>query len=374
MDLAEFRSQFPALRTRAYLFAGALTPAAKPVRAAWDDWTDAWQYDPNYVYTGPMMIGRMDELRAAFGRLIGGDPASVTLTDNTCRAANIAIGILSARPGSNVVVDDGTYPSSVYPWRAHGEREVRLVHTDGVADAASLIAEQVDDETTAVCITHVGPFTGRRHDLRALAEVCHAHGALLMVDAAQTTGVVPIDVVGEGIDVLVTTGMKWLLGLPGVGYLYVAHVVLADAPVLDVGYLGLDTALGDWPVDRLPGIVADGRRYELGLPSLPAMGAATAGIELLLDVGIGTIFAQSERLVTRTLEGLEERGRGGDILTPLDPAQRAGVIALRSDDPVAEFERCRRVGVDIGAIIGSLRIDPHGYNDDDDIDRLLDCF
>ena len=149
--------QFPALRTRAYLFAGALTPAAKPVRAAWDDWTDSWQYDPNFVYTGPMMTGRMDELRAAFGRLIGGDPASVSLTDNTCRAANIGVGILSARPGSNVVVDDGTYPSSVYPWRAHGQREVRLVHTDGVADAASLIAEQVDDETTAVCITTSRP-------------------------------------------------------------------------------------------------------------------------------------------------------------------------------------------------------------------------
>ena len=89
MDLAEFRSQFPALRTRAYLFAGALTPAAKPVRAAWDDWTDSWQYDPNFVYTGPMMTGRMDELRTAFGRLIGGDPASGSLTDNTTRAANM---------------------------------------------------------------------------------------------------------------------------------------------------------------------------------------------------------------------------------------------------------------------------------------------
>ena len=195
-----------------------------------------------------------------------------------------------------------------------------------------------------------------------------------MVDAAQTTGVVPIDVVAEGIDILVTTGMKWLLGLPGVGYLYVAPEVLREAPVLDVGYLGLDTELGNWPVGEYPGVVADGRRYELGLPSLPAMGAATAGIELLLDVGIENIFAQSERLVTRALEGLQERGRGADILTPLDPAQRAGVIALRSDDPVAEFERCRRVGVDIGAIIGSLRIDPHGYNDDDDIDRLLACF
>jgi len=372
MDLAEFRSQFPALRTRAYLFAGALTPAAIPVRAAWDAWSDSWEYDPNFVYTGPMMTGRMDELRTAFGRLIGGDPSCVTLTDNTCRAANIAIGILAARPGSNVIVDDGTYPSSVYPWRAHGDREVRLVHTDGVADAASLIAEQVDDETTAVCITHVAPFTGRRHDLRALAEVCHAKNALLMVDAAQTTGVVPIDVVAEGVDLLVTTGMKWLLGLPGVGYLYVAPQVLREAPVLDVGYLGLDTTLGDWPVRELPGILPDGRRYELGLPSLPALAACTAGIELLLDVGIEAIFRQSERLTTRAMEGLAEKGR--TLLTPMDPAQRAGVIAVESDDPGSEFERCRKVGVDIGTLIGGLRIDPHGYNDDEDIDRLLAAF
>ena len=168
------------------------------------------------------------------------------------------------------------------------------MHTDGVADAASLIAEQVDDETTAVCITHVAPFTGRRHDLRALAEVCHAHGALLMVDAAQTTGVVPIDVVAEGIDMLVTTGMKWLLGLPGVGYLYVAPEVLREAPVLDVGYLGLDT-----DARRLAGgrdarrSCPDGRRYELGLPSLPALAACTAGIELLLDVGIDNDLRRS---------------------------------------------------------------------------------
>ncbi len=372
MDLAEFRSQFPVLRTRAYLFAGALTPAALPVRAAWDAWSDSWEYDPNYVYTGPMMTGRMDELREAFARLIGADPAGVALTDNTCRSANIAIGILAARPGSNVIVDDGTYPSSVYPWRAHGDREVRLVHTDGVADAASLIAEQVDDETTAVCITHVAPFTGRRHDLRALSEVCHAKGALLMVDAAQTTGVVPIDVVREGVDLLVTTGMKWLLGLPGVGYLYVAPDVLQSAPVLDVGYLGLDTPLGDWPVGELPGILTDARRYELGLPSLPALAACTAGIELLLEVGVDRIFEQSERLTTRAMEGLAAKGR--TLLTPMDPAQRAGVIAVSSGDPGAEFERCRRAGVDIGTLIGGLRIDPHGYNDDDDIERLLACF
>ena len=249
------------------------------------------------------------------------------------------------------------------------------MHTDGVADAASLIAEQVDDETTAVCITHVAPFTGRRHDLRALADVCHAHGALLMVDAAQTTGVVPIDVVAEGIDMLVTTGMKWLLGLPGVGYLYVAPEVLREAPVLDVGYLGLDTTLGDWPVDEYAGDRArTGAATSSACRRCPRWRPATAGHR--------AAARRRHRDDLRPVRAAGDARAGGprrarprrDILTPMDPAQRAGVIALRSDDPVAEFERCRRVGVDIGTIIGGLRIDPHGYNDDDDIDRLLACF
>ena len=100
---------------------------------------------------------------------------------------------------------------------------------------------------------------------------------MLLVDAAQSTGVVPIDVAAEGVDALVTTAMKWLLGPPGVGFLYLSPELLRDAPVLDVGYIGLDAPLGDWPVRDMPGIVADGRRYELGLPNLPGMFAARAG-------------------------------------------------------------------------------------------------
>jgi selenocysteine lyase/cysteine desulfurase len=370
MDVAEFRAEFPITRSRAYLFSGALAPAANPVRAAWDAWTERWTDDPNAVYTGDGLIGSSDALRASFARLIGADASGITIVDNTCRAANVAIRVLAERPGTNVVVDDGTYPSSVYPWYARGDREVRVVATDGVADAAGALAERIDDDTTAVCITHVAPFTGRRHDLAAIAEAAHAHGAMLLVDAAQSTGVVPIDVAAEGVDALVTTAMKWLLGPPGVGFLYLSPELLRDAPVLDVGYIGLDAPLGDWPVRDMPGIVADGRRYELGLPNLPGMFAARAGIELLLEAGVERIFAHVEGLVSRCLDGLVERG--ADLLTPLDTAQRAGVIAFRHADDQRVFDVCRAGGVDVGAI-GAVRVDPHGFNDEGDIDRFLAC-
>jgi cysteine desulfurase / selenocysteine lyase len=370
MDLAEFRAQFPVTRDRAYLFSGAIAPAAAPVRAAWDEWTDAWMDDPNSVYTGEMMIGAMDSLRSAFAGMIGAGADTVAITDNTCRAANVAIRILAGRPG-NVVIDSGTYPSSAYPWYARGDHQVRFVATDGVEDAAAALAERIDADTVAVCITHVAPFTGRRHDLRAIAEAAHARGAMLVVDAAQSTGVVPIDVGRDGIDVLVTTAMKWLLGPPGIGFLHLSPRLLADAPVLDVGYLGLDAPLGDWPPDAMPPVVADARRYELGLPSLPGLFAARAGIELLLAVGIERIHAHVERLAARCIDGLAERG--ADVITPRDPVARAGVVSARHPDPQRVFDVCRTQRVDIGAI-GALRIDPHGFNTDEDIDRFLAAY
>jgi cysteine desulfurase / selenocysteine lyase len=367
VDLTEFRAQFPVARTRAYLFSGAITPAAAPVRAAWDEWTQAWSHDPASVYTGEMMIGAMDGLRAAFARLIGVDPGTVAITDNTCRAANVAIRVLAERPG-NVVVDSGTYPSSAYPWYARGDREVRFVATDGVDDAAGALAERIDADTVAVCITHVAPFTGRRHDLRAIAAAAHAHGAKLLVDAAQSTGIVPIDAARDGIDALVTTAMKWMLGPPGIGFLYLSPELLAGAPVLDVGYLGLDAPLGEWPPETMPGIVADARRYELGLPSLPGVFAARAGIDLVLGVGVDRLHAHVEGLATRCIEGLHDRG--AEVLTPRDPSARAGVVAAAHPDIGRVFSECRRRGVDIGAI-GSLRIDPHGFNTAQDIDAFL---
>jgi selenocysteine lyase/cysteine desulfurase len=366
----------PITRSRAYLFTGALAPAAIPVSAAWDAWSGAWREDPNSVYTPESLVGSSDGVRASFASLIAADPNCVALTDNTSRASNIAIRVLARRRGGNVVVDSGTYPSSLYPWYARGGYEMRLVKTDGVEDAAGALAERVDDDTVAICVTHVAPFTGRRHDLAAIGALAHEHGAAFMVDAAQSAGVVPIDVEREGVDVLVTTAMKWLMGPPGVGFLYLAPSVLAEAPVLDVGYLGLEVRLGDWPLDAMPDVSRDARRYELGLPNLPGIFAAKAGIDLLLEVGVDKIFVRVEELTTRLLDGLGQQD--AEVITPRDPTQRAGVVSLCHPRPEQLFEVCREGAVDIGLIgdvgVGDVRVDPHAFNDEGDIDRFLDCY
>ena len=371
MELSEFRGQFPVTRTRAYLFSGALAPAAEPVRAAFARWSESWTYDPNHVYDFDLIGRELTGLREGFARLIGADPLEVAITDSTSRGSNLAVRLLAGRPGTNVVVDDTSYPSSVYPWFSMTDREVRYVATDGDPDAAAALSERMDGGTVALTVSHVAPFTGRRHDLRALAEATHAKGGLLVVDAAQSAGVVPIDVGRDGIDVLVTTAMKWLLGPPGLGFIYVRRDVLDETPLLDVGYMGLDVPVGEWPQTHLPPIVPDARRLELGLPSLPALGAAGAGIKLLLEIGIGVIFEQVNSLVDRCIDELLKRNFR--VHTPSQRGMRAGVIAFEHPAAAELFAFLRRRAVDIGALPGNLvRVDPHGFNDEGDIERFLD--
>lgn len=367
MNLEEFRRQFPVTRTRAYLFAGAIAPAAAPVRAAADAWLDAWTHDPLLEYWA---VGEeLESLRRAFALLVNADPDEVAIVDSTSRAAGLAIRLLRDRPGT-IVVDDSTYPSSIYPWVAAGRRPT-YVPTDAAEDPTTALVDALDGQPAAVAVSHVAPLTGRRHDVARLAAAARERGAVLLVDAAQTTGVVPVDVRRDGIDVLVTTAMKWLLGPPGVAFLYVRRELLEQGPSPEVGYLGARIEAEGWPRDELPPLAPGARRLEPGLPSMPGLVAARAGIDLVRAVGEERIAERVETLVTRGINGLRERGV--HVRTPGRPAARAGVVAAEHPQAVELAAFLRRRAVDIGGYPwGLLRVDPHAYCLEDDLDRFLE--
>jgi selenocysteine lyase/cysteine desulfurase len=368
MQLDEFRSLFPITRHRAYLFSGAICPAAAPVRQALDEWAERWsQYPLDNYDQGPQ---EMDALRASFAGLIGADPDEVAITDGTSRGANIAIRLLAERSGSTVVVDDTTYPSSRYPWLTVGHKQLRYAPPRPGLGLTEAIEAQLDADTAAAAVAHVSPFTGHRHALAPLAERIHARGGLLLVDTAQSTGVVPIDVRREGIDVLVTTAMKWLLGPPGVGFLYIKREVLEGCPVGEVGLQSVVVDGEDYPPAELPAIVPGARALEPGLPSLSGLIAARVGIELIRAVGLPTIEERVAVLAGRCIEGLLERGL--TVRTARAPQERAGVIAFDHAEAVALTGFLSRHGVDVGGLpSGLMRVDPHAFNTEDDIDSFL---
>ena len=365
------RQAFPITSKRAYLFSGGLAPAATPVRAAHDRWTDAWMYDPAAPYASYQQEWEL--ARQRFAALIGAEPDEVALVDHTTRGANLIVQMVEAPEGGNVVVDEYTYPSSIYPWllRSKANTELRQVaareHRIHMAD----IALVVDDRTVAISVSHVSPKSGFRHDLAALSELAHAHNALLIVDAAQSAGALDLDVRRLGVDFLSTCAMKWLLGAPGVAFLFVAreHVERLEPP--QVGYAGVirppGAALNDPLVFR-----TGARRHEQGMPSLAGVAASRAGLDLLLDVGTATVERHVLELSGRCIDGLLRRGLR--VYTQPEPEFRAGVVALPVTDgePIVAFLRERAVDVWTDPSATLLRIDPHVFNDASDLERLFD--
>ena len=275
-DIAAFRSEFPIVDARSYLYSGALAPACRPVREALLRWAENWTIDPIECYDAVEVEAAA--LRTSFAKLIGCTAAEVAIADNTSRAANLVVAALRERAGTKVVIDQTTYPSSAYPWLTMTGHHLNRVEAGNSSDPLDRLASAVDDQTVAVSVTHVAPETGFRHQLRELAAVAHSHGSVLIVDAAQSTGVLPIDVSALGVDALVTTTMKWLLGPPGVGLLYLADDLLKDAPALEVGYMGVNLPMSeDWPMTELPPLTGDGRQLELGIPGLACLAPARGG-------------------------------------------------------------------------------------------------
>ena len=366
-----WRSEFPILASRTYLFSGGLAPAPRAVTAAAADWIARWSLDPGDIWEH--LVESTEAVRERIARVLGCAPTNVAIVDGTSRASNLAVGILDALPGSNVVVDATTYPSSLYPWllRRGSGVEVRRAASGwrGLAATVTDVAALIDSRTVAVSVTHVDPLTGFRHDLRPLADAAHAGGAVLIVDVAQSAGVLPLDPETDGFDIATGTAMKWLLGPPGIGYLYLSDAVLARTSATQAGYMGASLH----PTDP-DCVVLDlaARRHELGLPNLLGMSAFAAGMDLVLACGVERIGPHVDALVRRYLDGLAARGLRA--VTPDDPAHRAGLVSIPAADPVAVQAFLRDRAVDVwGYAPGSLlRADPHLFNDDSDIDRLLE--
>ena len=365
-----YRSLFPITETRAYLFAGGLAPAALPVRAALDGWTDRWMHDP--AYHRARYFDEWEILKDRLSAVLGADPDELAIVDNTSRGSNLAVQMIETPPGANIVTDPTSHPSAVWPWLLPGRPsvEVRSAPAGPPHTWAAGIESVTDERTIAVIVSHVDARTGFRHDLRRLADLAHGAGAYLIVDAAQSAGAVPIDAEDDGIDFMSGTLMKWLLGPPGLGFLYVRREHLEALMPPHVGYVGAE-CLGASATREHLSFRPGGVRHEIGLAALPGIAAARRGLDIIVEAGVPGIESHALDLTGQMIEGLEDRGI--EVLTPRDRSARAGVVAFHFPGAVELCRSLRRRGVDVWGYEEDdrVRADPHLYNTPHDVERLL---
>ena len=319
-------------------------------------------------------IGILEGARNAAAELLGADPSTVAIctsfTDALCQVA----WWLRPAKGQNVVSSDADFPSVTYPWHRIAEDtgcEVRLVSVldDPEGFDVDKIAEQVDSATAAICISHIQYLTGHRLDLHDLATLAHDRGALLIIDATQSAGQVPIDVASAGVDVLITGSYKWLCSTFGAAACYLSPQVLERFRPPFVGWRSTEHP---YSLDArwLP-LAATARRMEYSTMSYAAAIAFGHAIRYVSAMSLDEVAAHNAELAGQVIEGLTSRG--ARLLTPADPRRRAGTVTARfpgRDGEAIAGELTRR-GVIVSPRVGSTRFSMHFYNNTDDVDRAL---
>ena len=310
-------------------------------------------------------------LRAKLGRLLNAPAASLGFVPSTSDGVSGTLNGLAWAPGDNVVLPDDEFPSLVYAClqlEARGVEVRRVPGARGGAAAATLL-ERVDRRTRAVVASHVHWQTGDRIDLEALGQGCRDRDVVSVIDAIQSLGAVPIDVQRARIDVLVAGTYKWLLGIPGLGILYVADPVLDRIQPDRAGWQSKAA-----PVQGAPGRAwAPGaRRFSVGGANDPAMMVLEASVDLLLEAGVATVLDHTRAVLDRLLAGVLPLGLR--VHSGLTPGTRSAFISLGTGEPERDAALARALAAEriIVAPRGpGLRIAPHLHTRPDQIDQVI---
>jgi selenocysteine lyase/cysteine desulfurase len=319
-------------------------------------------------------VGILEDARHAVADLLHADPGTIAIAASFTEALCQVAWWLRPGNGQNVVSSEVDFPSVTYPWHRIAEDtgcEVRLVPVldDPGGFDVDRVAEHVDSATTAICISHVQYLTGHLLDLGELASLAHDHGALLIVDATQSAGQVPIDVTATGVDVLITGSYKWLCSTFGAAACYLSPPVLENFRPPLAGWRSTEHP---YTLDaRWQPLAPGARRMEYSTMSYTAAIALGRAIRYISGMSLDEVAAHNAALTAQLAGGLAERGAA--LITPADPARRAGIVTARfpgRDGEAIAVELTRR-GVIVSPRVGSARFSMHFYNNSDDIGRAL---
>ena len=359
IDPAAYRDRFPILAETTYLINHSLgaMPAAVEDRLA--EYARAWKTRGARAWGEgwwelPVTVG--DQI----GRIVGAPPGSVCMHHNVTIAEAVVLSCFAFEgERRRVVYEDWNFPSVRYLYQAQARRGAEIV----VCRDDEEIVETIDEQTLLVPVTHVLYRNGRIQDFEGIVRRAHEVGAHVVLDAYQSVGTVPLDVTALGVDFAVGGSVKWLCGGPGAGWLYVRPDLQERLEPTLVGWQAhahpfafepeLEYADGIW-------------RFLTGTPNVPALYAATAGYDIVEEVGVERIREHSQRQTTLLLELIEEAGFESD--TPRDAARRGGTVVVRTPhfEAVAKELNERGIICDYRPEVG-LRLGPHFFTTDDEL-------
>ena len=374
--LLRFRPEFPILEKTTYLISNSLGAMPRAAATALAEYAETWASRGVRAWADSwwdLSVAVGDEIAP----LLCAPPGSVSMLPNVTVASAVALSCLEYPPPRNrIVMVEGEFPSVRYVYDSLATRlgaEIVAVPSprgDGLSADEERIVAAIDDRTALVAISHALFKSAFVLDVAPIAERCRRVGALLVLDAYQSVGTMPVSVEALGADLLVGGVLKWLCGGPGGAFLYVRPELRRSLTPALTGWMAHPAPFDfDPPPMRYR---EDAFRFLLGTPAIPALYAAREGPRIVANAGIAAIREKSLRQTSRLIHLSESRG--WRCPTPHDPARRGGTAAVDFDHAleVSRELNARDVVVDYRPGVG-IRLSPHFYTEDGELDRAFEA-
>jgi kynureninase len=370
-DFGALRARFPLLAERTYFATQSFGPT--PVEM----YADLFEYIQTLgsrMRSIDMWLERMDELTRLVEQLLGAESGAVALRDSATAAQAAIASALTPRPERHRILHGVTdFHSSRFLWAAQARRGFsveELRPEDGVALRPEEVLRHLDERVAVVALSLVSPRTGALLDAAAVIKAAHEVGALVVLDAYQAVGVVPIDVRRLGADVLVGGTHKWLGGGgTGLAFMYVRPALAQRLEPAYPGWLGSQELLG-FSESFQP--AAGARRFQQGTPAMEPIYSARAGLRFVLETGVERLRERSVALTTRMVARALDAGL--PLSTPREPERRGGVLCFGLEEGASVAERMESLGIDVDYRPGAgVRAAPHPCNTEEECDRVIDA-
>lgn len=371
-DLLARRGDYPILARTTYLINNSLGAMHRGTRDRLGEYADRWATEG--VLAWAEWLPEVDRAADLVAAIIGAPAGTTVLRANVADALSaVASAVEFTGPRDRIVYSDLEWPGSHYLWqeqRRYGAQiDVVPISDDGVHVEVGRLVDAIDERTRLVPISHVLFRTSTLLDVRPVVERAHEVGALVLLDAYQSAGSMPVDVTDLGVDFCVGGSVKYLCGGPGAGWLYVAPGLADTLRPAAVGWFSHARSFGFEfdAIDYAPGV----RRFASGTPGVPAAYAAAPGYQAVLEVGVERIRQRSVSLTQPLLERAVERGF--TVRSPADPTQRGGHLTIDPGDCQRVYQELISRGFLVDFRPGAgIRVGPHFFTRAEECEALLD--
>lgn len=370
-SFSSYRELFPHLRNgTVWMNHAAISPLNTRTKKAVEDYL--FNRSEGTIDDFPQIVEISRNAKEQVGRLINASPKRIGFVNSTSEGLNILANGIDWKYGDRILLNDIEFPANVVPFlnlKRHGVEIDFVKNVNGEIRLEDLEAA-VTPRTRLLSISFVQFLSGFKCDLAAVGRLCKAKDVIFCVDAIQGVGSAPLDVMDAQVDFLACSGHKWMMGMMGIGFIYLTEAMQERLQQQNMGWTSNRDHFGNFFQYRID-LDESARRYENGAQNNAGIVAMGESAAILNEAGLGEIHRHLLSLTDVVFQFADRNSI--PVWTPREPSKRSGIVTLQFSDGQRIFEALHRQRIVVSIREGKLRISPHFYNTEEDVLRVCEA-